>query len=290
VALAGNPSDAYGGAVLALALEQFEARALAREAGALAVEPPAELVTAAAQRFGREFGLPGTPAAHIVWSTTVPRGVGLAGSSAIVIATLRALCALYDRALAPPELAALALAVEVQELGIAAGLQDRVVQAHGGLVFMDFREPPVYEPLDPGLLPGMLVAWRPDAAADSGVPHTDLRGRHERGDPEVRAGIEALRVAAHGARAAALATDPEMLALHMDASFDARRRMMALDPRHVEMVHTVHAHGAGANYTGSGGAIVAVFPDPSVLGAARAALHALGCDTTSTGPGSVPAN
>ena len=32
----------------------------------------------------------------------------------------------------------LALSVEREELGIAAGLQDRVVQAYQGLVFMDF--------------------------------------------------------------------------------------------------------------------------------------------------------
>ena len=30
------------------------------------------------------------------------------------------------------------LSVEVKELGINAGLQDRVIQAYGGLVFMDF--------------------------------------------------------------------------------------------------------------------------------------------------------
>jgi len=34
---------------------------------------------------------------------------------------------------------ALALAVETEDLGIAAGLQDRVAQAYQGLVFMDFE-------------------------------------------------------------------------------------------------------------------------------------------------------
>ena len=38
-ALAGNPSDGYGGAVLALALPAFEAGAVARSAPRLAIEP-----------------------------------------------------------------------------------------------------------------------------------------------------------------------------------------------------------------------------------------------------------
>ena len=66
-------------------------------------------------------------------STTIPRSVGLAGSSAIVIAALRA--AGVD--LEPPEVAELALAIERDDLGIAAGLQDRAVQAFDQPVLVD---------------------------------------------------------------------------------------------------------------------------------------------------------
>lgn len=69
--------------------------------------------------------------------------VGLSGSSAIVVATFRALMEYYqvslsDIALTPGELAQVILDVERSELGISAGLQDRVVQSVGGLVHMDF--------------------------------------------------------------------------------------------------------------------------------------------------------
>ena len=63
----------------------------------------------------------------------------------------------------------------------------------------------------------------------------------------------------------------------VDRSFDARRRMLELDARHVEMVQCARASGASANYTGSGGAIIAICPDAAIRSHARRALKALGC-------------
>ena len=47
----------------------------------------------------------------------------------------------------------------------------------------------------------------------------------------------------------------------VDGTFDVRGRMMALDPLCVEMIEAARGAGASANYTGSGGAIVAVCRD-----------------------------
>src|SRR3954449_10216168 len=116
-ALAGNPSDGFGGATLAVTVRDFGARAEVREAPELRVEPPSALARAAAARLGGDV--------EVRWSCGVPREVGLAGSSAIVVAVLRAVAALRGRPLAPPDLAALALAVETEDLGIAAGPQER---------------------------------------------------------------------------------------------------------------------------------------------------------------------
>lgn len=266
-ALAGNPSDGYGGAVLALALPQLRAEAEARISGspADAVDPEGELVAAAIRRFKLETGIASSCA--IRWRTAIPRGVGLGGSSAIVIATLRALCELYDVSLGPDHLAGLALAVEVEELGIAAGLQDRVAQAHGELTFMDFAGAGSvdvhgrYEALDAALLPPLLVCWQSDAGSDSGPIHSDLRGRFAGGDRFVRDGLAVAAAAARDARAALLANDREAFGRAVDATFDARRRMMALHPTHVEMIRIARGGGAAANYTGSGGAIVVACQD-----------------------------
>ena len=268
-ALAGNPSDGYGGAVLAMCVPELAARATATAAPDPLSDPPSALVDAAIARFGRG------PCA-VRWSTTVPREVGLGGSSAIVTATVRALCALHGHALAPDELAEMVLAVEVEDLGIAAGPQDRYAQAHEGLVLMDFAGArPRVEPMRPALLPALYLAWRSGAAEASHAVHGGLR---ERGDePRVRAGMQ--RLAGH-ARAAARALhdgDPAGFARALDASFDERAALVDLDPRHEAMVRAARAAGASANYAGSGGAIVGTLPADGLVPVARA-LRALDCE------------
>lgn len=275
-ALAGNPSDAYGGAVLAVTLGDYSARAAVRTVPAAgpSSSPASGLVIAAVRRFARRC--PKALDSAVRWSTSIPRRVGLGGSSAIVIATLRALCALYAVRLPAAEMAAIALAVETEDLGIAAGLQDRVAQAYGGLTFMEFREPR-YESLDPGLLPPLVVAWRAHAAADSGRVHGELQARFARGEAHVRDGMVELAELARAARAALLRGDRERFARSVDASFDARARMLALDPSHVGMIAIARRSGAGANYTGSGGAIVCVCRDRRHQAAVARALRAAGC-------------
>jgi glucuronokinase len=269
-ALAGNPSDGYGGATLAVVVRDFAAEVEASPAGGPRIEPESRLVRATVERFRRELA-PEAPPAALRIRTTIPRAVGLGGSSAIVIATVRALGALHGVALPPDELASFALAVEIEELGIAAGLQDRVAQAYGGLTFMDFRSG-VYEPLDPGLLPPLFLAWNLDASGPSGVTHSDLRARYERGDPAVLTALEELAEHARAARGALLAGDHGAFAGCLDASFDARRRMLTLDERHVAMIELARTRGASANYTGSGGAIVGCCEDDGQRAEVIAAL------------------
>ena len=269
VALAGNPSDGYGGAVLAVCVPGLAARAEAQPAMRALSEPPSSLVDAAMARFGRG------PCA-VRWTTAVPREVGLGGSSAIVTATVRALCALHGHDLAPDALAELVLAVEVDDLGIAAGPQDRYAQAHEGLVLMDFAGArPRVERLDPTLLPGLYLAWRSDAAQASHAVHGGLRDRAA--EPRVRAGMARLAGHARAARDALCTGDRAAFAHALDASFDERAALLELDPRHAAMVHAARATGASANYAGSGGAIVGTLP-PGGIEPVASALRALGCE------------
>jgi glucuronokinase len=268
-ALAGNPSDGYGGAVLAVCVPELAAHAEAGAAARGRSDPPSALVEAAVARFGGG-------ACAVRWTTTVPREVGLAGSSAIVTATVRALCALHGRELAPAELAELVLAVEVEDLGIAAGPQDRYAQAHEGLVLMDFAGArPRVEPLDPGLLPALYLAWRPDAAGASHAVHGGLRERAA--EPRLRAGMTRLADHARAAAGALRAGDHGAFARALDGSFDERAALMELDPRHVAMVEAARGAGASANYAGSGGAIVGTLPIGG-LEPVASALRALGCE------------
>ncbi|MDQ6607820.1 MAG: hypothetical protein M3Z06_14895, partial [Actinomycetota bacterium] len=84
--------------------------------------------------------------------------------------------------------------------------------------------------------------------------------------------------AARAARDALLAGDAVELCRSVDASFEARRAMLVLDPRHVEMIELAQAAGASANYTGSGGAIVCVCRDEAERLAVDEALAGAGCE------------
>jgi len=75
-----------------------------------------------------------------------------------------------------PILANLVLSVEVEELKISAGLQDRVAQAYETPVFMDFNEDfmkkngyGMYETIDESLLPPLYIAYRKDLSEGSEV-------------------------------------------------------------------------------------------------------------------------
>jgi glucuronokinase len=290
-ALLGNPSDGYGGRTISFAFTNLSAEVEVEEAARAEVEPPSgrPLLEATLARFRRHAEAAGrsAPPSELVlrWRTTIPREVGLGGSSAIVIAGLRALCSLYDVSIAREALPAIALSVETEGLGIEAGLQDRVAQTYEGLTYMDFepaamaaRGHGAYERLDPRLLPSLLVAYEPGAAEASSRPHGDLRVRYEHGDREVVDAMEEIAGLARQGRECLLAGDHDGLRRAHDRNFDARRRLLALDPRHVRLVEIARLAGARANYAGSGGAITAIPADGRELDAVRTALDREGCE------------
>jgi glucuronokinase len=231
------------------------------------------LMAAALRRLARFAELPESGFA-LGYSSSVPGEVGLAGSSALVVAALRALSAAFGIPLTADELALMALKAETDELGIAAGPQDRVVQAHGGLVMMDFANSRwKVESLDPALLPPLFVAWRHEHATHSGDYHGELRRRHASGDPAVHGCMKRLAQLATDARDALLAGDHAEFARALDGSFDERAAMGPLVPEHVEMIELARSLGASANYAGSGGAIVGTQPSDEL----RAELERAGC-------------
>ncbi len=222
------------------------------------------------------------------YETNIPRQVGLAGSSAIIVATLRALMEFYKVHIEQDVLPSLALSVETEELGIAAGLQDRVIQVYEGLVYMDFaREKSfikcgllcgVYEPLDPQLLPPLYLAYRAGAAEPTEVVHNDLRSRFQRGDPDVVQAMQQFAQLTVEARQALLGCDAQRLGQLMNANFDLRRSICRIAPEHEEMVRRARELGVPAKFAGSGGAIVGICPDADTFDQLQKALKPLQCE------------
>ena len=221
------------------------------------------------------------------YQTNIPRLVGLAGSSAIIVATLRCLMEFYDVAIAKDIQPSLALSVEAEELGIAGGLQDRVTQIHEGLVYMDFAKEKMrdingfqcgaYEPLDPALLPPLYVAYSTDVSNPTEVLHNDLRARFNNGEPAVVEAMQQFAQFAADARDALVSGNPDRLGTIMDANFDLRRSICRLPVSQVDMVQCARRVGATAKFAGSGGAIVGTYPDRAAFDRLVEELQIIGC-------------
>ncbi len=310
--LLGNPSDGYFGRALSVVLRNFHATVTLEESAELRIEPDARdadvfpnvaalvesvnrqgyyggarLVKAAVKAFADHCERLGItlPARNFAarYRSSIPRQVGLAGSSAIVTATLRALLEFFNLDMPNEQQANLILSAETEELGITAGLQDRVAQVYDGLVYMDFSKDLMermghgaYEPLDPRLLPTLFVAHHTRPAKVSGRVLNDLKHRWERGDPEVLETLKRIAALASSGRDALLQGEHERFASLMNQNFDLRRCIMRIDERDLAMVETARKLGASAKLTGSGGAIVGVFQDDTMKERLAERLGALG--------------
>jgi len=230
----------------------------------------------------------------IRYESNIPRAVGLAGSSAIIVGTLRALMDFYGVVI-PQELQpSLALSVETRELGIAAGLQDRVVQIYEGLVFMDFSpeksreesglEYGLYEQLDPSLLPPIYVAFSHKAGVPTEATHGPLRARYDAGDVAVRNAMTRFAELTDESKQALLEGDHARFSRLMDENFDLRNSICDLSPLHLRMIERARAAGASAKFAGSGGAIIGTYPDDESLVRLRKQLTDIGCEVIRLAP------
>lgn len=316
--LVGNPSDGYGGKTLAVPIRNYWADVVLYEWDDVEVIPSQQdhstfrnvqelvtdvqlhgyyggirLVKATIKRFVeycREQGY----CLHdrnfsVRYESNVPRQVGLAGSSAIIVATLRCLLDFYEIEIPLAVQPSLALSVETEELGIAAGLQDRVVQCYETLVWMDFAPQAMqtqggvqcgtYEPLDTDLLPPLYIAHLADAGEPTEVVHNDLRARYRQGDPAVHAGMQRLSDLAQEARDALVAGNKPLLPRLMNENYDIRASICRIAPRQAEMVRRAREAGASAKFPGSGGAIVGTYADEATFQSLVAAMSEIGCET-----------
>ena len=193
--------------------------------------------------------------------TTIPRQVGMAGSSATIIATLRALGRLFHVSIEPFDMAEMALATEVEDLGIAAGPMDRVIQSYEQVMLMDFsgtRTESSYETFAAELLPPLLLAWTPSTGRSSGVTHSDLRARWERGDRDVVHAMAELCNVVDAGVAALRSGDVEAFSDAVDRNYELRLSVTDVTEIDARLVQLAQDHGAAAKLCGSGGGVVVV--------------------------------
>ena len=228
----------------------------------------------------------------ISYDTSIPRSVGLSGSSAIVTATFRALMKFHkvdpvdlfiEKAVFPQ----IILDVEQNELGISAGLQDRVVQVYGGLTYMDFSALKAtgkgfYQNIDPSVLPPLYLAFNERVAGESGKVHSSVRQRYKDGDKEIIDGMHELGLLTDKALQILVSHDDGLVAYTSDndkdkdkindkdkdyeefscliqRNFQLRRQMYGdscVGVRNIELFEVALELGIVAKFTGSGGCFV----------------------------------
>ena len=316
--LIGNPSDGYNGKTITIIVKNFYAQVVLHEWDRLEIIPGSSdesdfqsihdlakdvrlhgyyggirLIKAAINGFvtycndrkltlsNRNFSLR--------YQSTIPRQVGMAGSSAIVVATLRALKNFYEIDIPKRVLPSLILSIERDQLGIPAGLQDRVAQVYEGCVYMDFSKDVMktedgfvcgeYEDLPVALLPPMYVSYSVDCSEPTEVFHNNLRFRYDQGEPAVVSAMQHCAELTVRARDALLAGHHDLLPPLLDGNFDIRRSICQLPKDQISMVETARSCGASANFAGSGGAIVGTYPDEAAFVKLQEEMKKIGCET-----------
>ncbi|XP_029628718.1 glucuronokinase with putative uridyl pyrophosphorylase isoform X1 [Salmo trutta] len=319
VGLMGNPSDGFNGKTIAMTISNFWAEVTLMESQTLVLLPhplndPTEfgslqdlycisrkegylgglrLLQATCKKFYQFCSKQGIALTKqnftLKYDTNIPRQVGLAGSSAIVSATLKCLMKFYnitESDLPKPTRANFILNVETDELFITAGLQDRVVQVYEGLVYMDFSKQLMdeqgygdYIPMDMSSLPPFWLAYLSDPS-DSGRIHSNVRQRWLNGEAEVVEAMKSFAALTDQARVALQGMDWSRLAQLMDENFALRRSVYTEDclgPGNLKMVQLARQFGSAAKLPGSGGAVVGLCLDQVRLVEMRKAFQEAGC-------------
>lgn len=319
VGLMGNPSDGFNGKTIAMSISNFWAEVTLMESQTLVLLPhplndPTEfgglqdlfrisrkegylgglrLLQATCKKFYQFCSEQGIALSKqnftLKYDTNIPRQVGLAGSSAIVSATLKCLMKFYnitDNDLPQPVRANFILNVETDELFITAGLQDRVVQVYEGLVYMDFSKQLMdergygeYIPLDMRDLPMFWLAYLSDPS-DSGRIHSNVRQRWLNGEPAVVEAMKSFAELTDQSRAAFQCKDWARLAQLMDENFELRRSVYTddcLGPGNLKMVQLARQFGSAVKLPGSGGAVVGLCMDQERLMEMKRAFQEAGC-------------
>ena len=274
--LIGNPSDLYGGAVLGCAVP-VRARVALREASALTLETAGATVEIASRDdlrlAGDRFDVaraalaaePALPRVHLAYDSDIPFGSGLAGSTALLVALLRALAAWRGEAPSPYELAERSRTTERELLGVACGWVDHYLCTFGGLRYVDLRakdadkavagEPfATVEDLAPHVAQLPFVLAFTGVSHHSGSVHAPIRARWERGEPEVVAAYARVAAIAREGKTALLRGDVARLGALMNENHAIQRGLGGSGDANERLVAAALGAGAiGAKLAGAGG-------------------------------------
>ncbi len=293
-ALIGNPSDGFYGKTIAFPFSNFQVEAtLTTRQGILIPQASDEVYQGHETFYSKYLSEGGAGSKHILNATlkvffeyckeqgiklhdqgfeiefesTIPREVGLAGSSAIITAVFKTLLEFYEVTIALEVQANLILNVETKEMGISAGLQDRVVIVYEHPIYMNFDKQLMeergygdYQRLQASLFENIYIAYSTSESEGSEVVHNDLGHRYRNGDQQVHNVMNELSdLTAAFMNELNSSRKLVKLGLYMNTNFDLRQSICSISKNNLKMIQLAREVGASAKFTGSGGAIIGNF-------------------------------
>ncbi len=303
--IAGNPTDMYGGSVLALSTRERASCTLA-EAGAMQITVSGQtqmlhtagdlslhsgeyLNVARAVLSALEVDPEHAAPFHLSAETDVPMAAGLAGSTAILACLTGAVLAHLGLRLGPYETAELVRTIEYDTLGIVCGFQDAYMTVFGGLSFLDFAgrnsaaefgpDTPLgaVEPLGAYVKDLPFVLAHTGVRHHSGSVHATPRERWMAGDPAAVTGYAEIASLARTAKRALLSGDCGALASAMTRNHAIVRDLGGSGDANEALIAAALSGGALAAKlagAGGGGTILALTLDPERTIAALTAAGA----------------
>jgi galactokinase/mevalonate kinase-like predicted kinase len=284
----GNPTDMYGGAVLSCSVG-MRAHVTVTPAPELVLETRGQEVRIASRDDLRPQGdlfdlaravldymrLPPL-ACRVQYKSEIPIRSGMSGSTALVVALLRALLAWQGEQPNLYQLAERARYIELNYLKVACGYQDAYMCTFGGLNYMDFRGKQFYRTAEAELFATIEpladhVPELPFLLGYTGVRHLSdevhrpLRERWLEGEAAVVEGYKRITEIGRMGKKALLVADWPQLGRLMNENHAIQRDLGGSGESNELLIAAALQAGAlGAKLAGAGhgGTIIALWPWP----------------------------
>ncbi|MFY9506671.1 MAG: hypothetical protein WAP98_07420, partial [Caldicoprobacterales bacterium] len=284
----GNPTDGYGGSMIAcstknrayVTIERADDLIIENDMGKVVLKWENDFdnqgdyfdLVRSVLRYFKLYDMKG----KIKSSTDIPVQAGLAGSTALLSCILAAVSAYAGISYNRYELAEVNRSIELNYMKTHCGYQDAYMTSFGGLNYLDFRGKEYYKDLDSELYAvveplSSYVKTLPFVVAHTGVKHHSgsfhkpLRDRWLEGEETV---VNAYRDIAHLAREgkkALIKGDWDQLAYLMNKNHEIQDGLTDSGPVNNHMIRLARENGALAAKlagAGGGGTIIALSLEP----------------------------
>jgi len=196
---------------------------------------------------------------HLIAEGEAPAGAGLAGSSALCIATIGALNRLVGNRYDESQFIGIAANIETTVIKVPAGVQDYYAAFYGGTSAVHFRADGIEREaliVDEATLERRISICYTGEPRLSGINNWEVTKKHIDGDAEILEIFDGIRDSAVAMRTALMANDWAAVSETMRAAYPNRKRLAPnwTTPRMDMLVEKAHANGAeAAKVCGAGG-------------------------------------